>query len=246
MCIIAIKPRGLKMIPEKYIDEMFQRNRDGAGVMYLKSDGKVHIEKGFFSVDDLKNYLRENESVFVSTDVILHFRIGTSGKTDEVTCHPYSVWSENRSSCDVELAVAHNGILDNYGWKGTSEINDTQVFIRDLRKLPHNFLKNSMIITLLKKSVGSNRFAFLDRDGIHTIGNFIEEGGYYFSNESYKPYEWSYPSQKTHVKQTTLFDQEEFEEKLREGYEFYLNHTWGNVKTGTMSFSPKKYDEILS
>ena len=46
MCIIAIKPKGKEMIPDENIRQMFSRNPHGAGIMYLKPDGKVHIEKG--------------------------------------------------------------------------------------------------------------------------------------------------------------------------------------------------------
>ncbi len=166
---------------------MYERNPHGAGIMFLKPDGNVHIEKGFFAGKDVLDYVHAHPELN-DTDVVMHFRIATSGKRDGLGCHPYPVWSNNlKTSTDVSLAMCHNGILDSFGWKGTAEVNDTQVFIKEcLRKLPHNFLRNKGIIDLLSKSTGTNRFAFLDKEGVHTIGNFIEDGGYLFSNTSYK------------------------------------------------------------
>ena len=143
MCIIAIKPKNKPIFDDETIEMMYQRNPDGAGIMYLKPDGNVHIEKGFFSSKDVP-------------------------------------------SANVSLAMCHNGILDSFGWRGTPEVNDTQIFIKEcLRKLPHNFLRNRGIMDLLHKSTGTNKFAFLDKEGIHTIGDFIEDDGYLFSNSSY-------------------------------------------------------------
>ena len=187
MCIIAIKPKNKPIFDDETIEMMYQRNPDGAGIMYLKPDGNVHIEKGFFSSKDVLNYVHAHPELN-DTDVVMHFRIATSGKRDGLGCHPYPVWSRNiQTSANVSLAMCHNGILDSFGWRGTPEVNDTQIFIKEcLRKLPHNFLRNRGIMDLLHKSTGTNKFAFLDKEGIHTIGDFIEDDGYLFSNSSYR------------------------------------------------------------
>lgn len=250
MCIIAIKPKGLPMISDEIINEMFMRNHDGAGIMFLKDNGMVHIEKGFFTIESVLDYLHENELAFMKTDVVLHFRIGTSGKLNALNCHPYSVWSANKTSCDVTLGVAHNGILDSYGWKGNDEINDTQAFIKDLRKLPHNFLKNTFMVSLLKKAIGSNKFAFMDKDGIHTIGNFIEDNGYYYSNDSYKPVKvWNYPQHKTG--QSDLFTDflpvkpdGKNKNNTRKYYESMLDYIWGNAEVGPQRFTSGQYEDV--
>ena len=176
------------MFNEEVIRTMFERNSDGAGIMYLTPNGLVHIEKGFFSVEKMLAYINKNAKQLAKTDVVLHFRIATSGKKNAVGCHPYPIWSKNVSdSCDVSLAMAHNGVLDNCGWKGTDDVNDTENFIREtLRKLPHNFYKNKAIMDLISKSIAHNKLAFLSKDGITTVGDFIEDNGYLFSNTTYK------------------------------------------------------------
>ncbi len=193
MCIIAVKPKEKLLFSEETIRQMFLANPDGAGLMYLRPDGKIHIKKGFFDVNELLVYIEKNRPVLEKTDVILHFRIATSGRRDALGCHPYPVWTVNRSlSCDVSLAMAHNGILDSYGFRGTPEVNDTQIFIKEcLRRLPHNFLRNKAICDMLSRSLTygyRNCLAFLDKDGFHLLGGeFIEDDGYFYSNDSYKP-----------------------------------------------------------
>lgn len=189
MCIIAYKPKKMALFSDDTIRVMYERNPHGAGLMFRKPDGKVHIEKGFFSVDKLLSYVHENKELLDSTEVVMHFRIATSGKRDALGCHPYSVWSKNSStSCDVELAMAHNGMLDNCGWRGNEEINDTQVFIKEcIRLLPHNFLKNNAIKTLIEKAIDYNKLVFMGKDKTYTFGKFIYDNGYWFSNNTYMP-----------------------------------------------------------
>lgn len=187
MCIIAIKKASVPMFSDQLIRNMYDRNPDGAGIMYRKGND-VHIEKGFFSADKVLEYCHAHAADLADTDVVMHFRIATSGKKDGLGCHPYPVWNKNsKTSCDVKLAMVHNGILDTYGYKGTDEINDTQVFIKELlRKLPHNFLRNQAIMSMIGKTIGTNKLAFLDKDGVTTVGEFIEDDGYLYSNTSYK------------------------------------------------------------
>lgn len=45
MCIIAVKPAGIKMPERDQIEIMWHNNPDGAGIMY-SLNGKVYIEKG--------------------------------------------------------------------------------------------------------------------------------------------------------------------------------------------------------
>lgn len=188
MCIIAVKPANKPLWSENTIREMFRRNPDGAGIMFLRKDGKVRIHKGMMKVEEVLKYLYLHQPLLEKTDVVLHFRIATSGKKDELGCNPYPVWSHNNSKTkDVEMAMVHNGILDSYGWRGNAQINDTQVFIKEtLRSLPHNFVKNKGIMELIEKSIGANKLVFLSKDGIKRVGRFIEDDGYYYSNDSYK------------------------------------------------------------
>lgn len=212
MCIIAVKPVGLEMFPEETIRQMFSRNRDGAGIMW-QEDGKVHIKKGFMKVESFLEFVNSRND-WKDIPAVAHFRIGTAGPNDELNCHPYPVRQKNDVESECELAMVHNGILSGYNPPFGSRLNDTQVFINTvINKLPKKFLKNDAIVKLIESSIGTSKLTFLDKEGVITcIGNFIEDGGYKYSNESYKVYRpaqqksfWEYPKRAKTAASSTLF-----------------------------------------
>src|SRR5690606_4790814 len=117
MCIIAIKPAGIKMPATETIENMWHNNPDGAGIMYAIG-GTVHIEKGFMTLKDFKKALKRLEKTVnvTSTPIVLHFRITTHGGTSPGNCHPFPVTEKlpllQMTKCKAPLAVAHNGIID--------------------------------------------------------------------------------------------------------------------------------------
>lgn len=188
MCIIAIKPKNKEMFDKKTIDAMFINNPDGAGYMYYDSKSrKVVIKKGFMTSKALMKSL--NEKNLKNTNVILHFRIGTSGFNDKMNCHPYPIYQKNALECKTDIAMAHNGILQGYIPPKASDINDTQVFIQNvLNGLKKGFQYDADKLALIKEIIDTNKLAFLDsKNKITLIGNFIEDNGYIYSNTSYKP-----------------------------------------------------------
>lgn len=213
MCIIAIKPAQAAMFDESIIRTMFSRNPDGAGYMFVE-DGKVRIEKGFMDVGSLIESLREKD--FDGKNLILHFRIGTSGLRDGLNTHPYPVFETNGISCKADIAMAHNGILHDFTPRIGSKINDTQCFIHEvLEHLDKDFLKDEGKMFLISKLIGTNRLAFLnEKDEVVTLGDFISDQGYLFSNSSYKgikPVVTGYKP--SYYQPVTLFDEDE-EDKL--------------------------------
>lgn len=188
MCIIAIKPQGKKMFDDTTIKTMFINNPDGAGYMYYdRATKKVCIKKGFMTCTGLLDSLHSKD--FTDTNLILHFRIGTSGLNDKLNCHPYPLYQINDTKCSCELAMAHNGILKEFTPPKDSKINDTQTFIKEvLNNLKKGFLFDSDKVMLIQKLIGTNKLAFLtDKNQVLTMGNFITDDGYQFSNDSYHP-----------------------------------------------------------
>lgn len=186
MCIIAIKPKGKRMIDEQTIRTMFANNPHGAGYMYYDYDlEQVVIRKGFRSVDAFIKDI--NARRLTETNVVLHFRISTSGLIDELNCHPFPIYDVNATFCKTSIGMAHNGILYDYEPPKWSEINDTQVFIRRvIRKLSKGFINDYNCLKLIKELVYCNKLAFLDNNNkVTMIGDFVEDDGYYFSNNSY-------------------------------------------------------------
>lgn len=192
MCIIAIKPEGKELFLESTIRTMFNKNPDGAGFMFFnKKTNKVEAHKGFFKCEDIINALKNIEGL-KDTNAVLHFRIGTSGLMDDLNCHPYPVYEENRDEFETDLAMVHNGILREYTPSFESKINDTQTFIQTvLRKLSPDFINDPEKLFLINQLIGTNKLAFLDKNNhITMLGDFIEDSGYYYSNGGYKEPEW--------------------------------------------------------
>ncbi len=246
MCIIAVKPKNMPMISDETIKEMYRRNSDGAGIMFVTPNKKVHIEKGFFNVDKFIDYIHAQEDWLKKTDVVLHFRIGTSGLKDEYNCHPFSVWTKNKTSDNVELGLAHNGILDSYGFVGNDKISDTQVFIKYLRNLPHNFLRNKTTIDLIKSKIGTNKLAFLSNEGYTLIGDFIEDNGCYYSNTTYKGYRYitpkSYWTPDLKPVSPAIYTPKQDLQKI---YRDLLDVIWRNY-TGEIKLSDIEFTQVMS
>ena len=198
MCIIAIKPQGKKMFDDNTITTMFINNPDGAGYMFYDKDTKkVCIKKGFMTCKALLSSLHSKD--FTDTNVVLHFRIGTSGLNDKLNCHPYPLYQINDTKCSCDIAMAHNGILKDFNPPKGSKINDTQTFIKEvLNQLKKGFLYDADKILLIKKLIGTSKLAFLtDKNQVITIGNFITDDDYMYSNNSYKQktlYDWHKPA----------------------------------------------------
>lgn len=175
------------MIDDNTIRCMYINNPDGAGYMYYDYDSKkVVVKKGFMTCKSLLSSLHSKD--FTNTNVVIHFRIGTSGLNDALNCHPYPIYQKNALKFKTDLAMAHNGILHNYIPPKSSDINDTQLFIKDvLSNLKPNFINDKDKVALIKQLIGTNKLAFLDsKNKVTTIGNFIHDGDYIYSNSTYK------------------------------------------------------------
>lgn len=185
MCIIAVKPSSKQMFDDAIIKQMFFRNRDGAGLMWTENE-TVHFKKGFMAVQEILDFVHSRN--WDGVPVVLHFRIGTAGLNNGLNCHPYPIWQSNRLEGECDLCMAHNGILSSYNPPAGSKINDTQVFVNKvLSNLPEGFLESKGIRHLIRKAIGTSRLCFLSKTGkITRFGSWVEDDGYFFSNESYK------------------------------------------------------------
>lgn len=204
MCIIMIKPAGVKIPATKTIENCWYNNRDGAGFMYAR-EGSVHIEKGFMTLKAFKAALeRLDKSIDVTnTPMVLHFRIATHGKTSPGNTHPFPITEKlpllQMTKCKAPLALAHNGIINiEPSQKG---ISDTMEYIINqlapLYQLKRDFYKQVAGKKLIYNFIKS-KMVFLDSTGrIETIGDFItDKDGLLYSNSSYKArtiyYNWGF------------------------------------------------------
>jgi predicted glutamine amidotransferase len=177
MCVIAYSPKGIQISKEK-LENCWSGNDDGAGIMY-SVDGQIIVKKEMKDFEKFYEYYQE--ALEQDTNVVMHFRISTSGGINELNCHPFRVHKG--------LWFCHNGMLS-VEIPRDSKINDTQIFNEKyLKHLPSDFIKNDSILGLIETAIGSyNKFVFLDSDGNVAIvnekaGNWNE--GSWFSNYSY-------------------------------------------------------------
>lgn len=187
MCVIAIKYSGINIPNEVNIQDMWDRNSDGAGFMYVLK-GAVNIEKGFMTLKDFNRGLAYAEKKIIAsgttvldTPMILHFRIGTHGGNIPANTHPFPVVPslEHLKALDVitDLGIVHNGIIDSV--KPRTGISDTMEYIKSIicpiRSLSKDFLENPQVIELFEKTIAGSKLAFLDGEGkIKTVGTFVE------------------------------------------------------------------------
>ncbi len=204
MCIIAVKPVGVKLPSMKTIENCWHNNPDGAGFMYAVN-GTVCIEKGFMKLKSFKTTLKRLEKSIDTTNVpiILHFRITTHGKTSPENCHPFPVSEKlpllQMTKSKAPLAVAHNGIIDIK--LSQKDISDTMEYIisqlAPLYQLKKDFYKHEAGKKLIYNAIKS-KMAFLDGEGrIETVGDFITgKDGLLYSNNSFKArtiyYKWDF------------------------------------------------------
>ena len=193
MCIIAVKPIGEELMERRILENCFNYNSDGAGLMY-NLDGKVYIEKGYMNFKNFYNRLLELDKEIGLKDrgLVMHFRITTSGGTSAQNCHPFSISNDERVlkalNVTTDIGVAHNGIIPSYVPKGGT-LSDTQLFIKDylyyIKEENEDFLTNPSLLFAIEKTVQS-KLCFLDGEGnVTTVGKFISEDNYLFSNETY-------------------------------------------------------------
>ena len=116
------------------IKRLEYRGYDSAGVAVINK-GKLKISKAQGKIEVLENQLRKNGAIPGSLG-ISHTRWATHGEPSTRNAHPHS-------DCQTELALAHNGIIENYislrellvkdGHEFTSD-TDTEVIIHLIEK----------------------------------------------------------------------------------------------------------------
>lgn len=194
MCVIAFSPKGVDIPSTKQIKDMWSHNPDGAGYAYVSKKGKVVFRKGFMKLDDLLKELEAPER-FKNTNFAIHFRIGTSGKNDKATCHPFPVsttFGELRKTEGEEDSVLfHNGILSD-GGLASPLASDTQDFVVAmaplLQKYNRSKTRDHFIGELTK---GSRLLILYKNNAFKMFGDWQKDGDLWVSNLSYKyDYQW--------------------------------------------------------
>lgn len=194
MCVIAFSPKGTDIPTKQQIKKMWNKNPDGAGYAYVNKKGKVVFKKGFMSLSDLMAELEAPER-FKNTNFALHFRIGTSGKNDKETCHPFPVSNNfgdlRKTEGEADSVLFHNGILSEGGI--TSPLaSDTQDFVVAMSPLLKKFNRSKARDFFIEELIEGNRVLVLYKNNAFKMfGKWEKDGDIWVSNLSYQySYSW--------------------------------------------------------
>lgn len=188
MCIIVVKD-AYQIMPDYAVLKMcFANNPDGAGFMIQRHGEKtLMIDKGFFTFESFWNALWAYKPQFCDI-VVMHFRIATSGRVDEATCHPFPISTDVAHLRAPQIvctsAIAHNGVLG----LGTKDLSDTMIYVRDVLAPAYGAGKK------IDPIPPGNKLCLLDaeRNTMMLHGEWIDDNGIKYSNHSYKSYIWDY------------------------------------------------------
>ena len=142
MCMLFIKPKNL-ILPLNYHESLWQKNSDGLSV-WNKST------KTLFKTlckNEAYNYLVQN----AQSELIVHYRYGTSGKSTLDQLHGFDI-IENKYS------LFHNGVLSSFN--GTVELSDTQNLVDYFNQNNYELYE---VIKYLEKYERSSRFLIVDK-----------------------------------------------------------------------------------
>ena len=185
MCIIIYKPANIPFPSDDIIKTCFHNNDDGAGIAF-KLNNKVVIDKGYMTVEPL---LKKIKKIDPALQVIIHFRLATSGGTSPEKCHPFPISDDepllNQLYQYSDIAMAHNGILG----AGEKNLSDTQIFIRDeLAKLKVRLFNDDVKEALTIALNGSNKVIIMSGNQIDPAiyGQWYFDKGVFYSNDGYK------------------------------------------------------------
>lgn len=203
MCLIIVAPKGTDKFSEfllKAIKAGANGNGDGMGFAYKRAEeSKVFIDKGYEEVDFMIETL-DKLKLKPEDELIIHFRIKTHGKRNATNMHPFIISAQldiintEKGSTDNGVLM-HNGVFSSFGsWN--SDYSDTWHFTNEFMSVPEiqNLLKRDsfQFEYCFEKIISSNKVAYLFGDtGIITIGKFITDEGYKFSNSGYQS-NWGY------------------------------------------------------
>lgn len=194
MCVIAFSPKGIDIPTESQLRTMWTHNPDGAGYAYVNKKGKVVYKKGFMTFEDLMKDLEAPER-FKNTNFAVHFRIGTSGKNDGATCHPFPLSTTfgdlRKLEGESDSVLFHNGVLSKGGIINPLA-SDTQDFVVAMTPLLNKYSRSKARDYFISElTQGSRLLVLYKNNAFKMYGDWEKDGDIWVSNLNYKyAYSW--------------------------------------------------------
>jgi len=196
MCIAIVSESGVKLPTKKVLKRCFENNPDGAGYGVYLAEEKWECKKGFETWNSFwKAFKQENYSK--DDTVIIHFRIGTSGKkgkknqNNHPDCtHPFPI-TDNEADLMQHHFVADNILMHNGTCgKGKDDLSDTMLAIINYVDPLLPYIDSDKMFNILEKCIGNTSRWFITK-GKYTwmIGDWEKDKdtGIWYSNKGYLP-----------------------------------------------------------
>lgn len=176
MCIIYAKPRKVAPVSREVFERMLNANPHGFAIAVSPPKGGAWK---IFRTLDRGKALAQLLKVSAEEALIMHARIATHGSRTRENCHG---WRDARSG----ISFFHNGVL---GIKNEHDKTDSETFFRRIFAPLYAAGKWRLAAPAVNAVLNhTSKFAFaLPSGAMRLFGNFIEEGGAYFSNDSFRP-----------------------------------------------------------
>jgi predicted glutamine amidotransferase len=136
MCLIIVKNKGVNLTEklDNSIINSFNCNRDGFGYAFKRDKQEiVCFKKGFKNPEEIINSIKEQQ-LSKNDILVVHARMGTSGKKGEINCHPFigypSYSNLIQGTIDIygSPIIFHNGVISEYYKMGDDKC-DTNSFV---------------------------------------------------------------------------------------------------------------------
>lgn len=215
---------------------MWEHNSDGAGYAFVGKRGKVHFKKGFMTLEELLADLEPQREKLKHKYFAIHFRIGTSGKNDKHTTHPFPISTEfgqlRKLEGEEDAVLFHNGVL------GAGKIindlsSDTQDFVAATAPLFRKYNKSVARDKFITGATSGSRLLVLYRNGrVKAYGDWKRDGDLWVSNDYYQfgtrtfrsTVSTSTPST-SRYSSTPSYSDREYEEYSREYWDKYYDYS---------------------
>lgn len=168
MCVLIIKPKGVKMPDAWKLQMAFKANPHGCG---CASSTK------FFKSLSFDTFMRKLAKVGDDESCMIHFRLATHGSIKRANCHPFK---------HGDVYFAHNGIID---IDRTDDRTDSETAFDEIvypAILCYGWNSEEV------KTVASNlcqygsKIALMQNGELLMFGNFIQDAdGCYYSNHRF-------------------------------------------------------------
>lgn len=170
MCVIIVKPAGVKMPSNNILALAHAHNPHGCGFV---------TPNHYCRTLDFKTFKRELAKVKTSEPCIMHFRFATHGSVKKSNCHPFR---------RGDVYFAHNGILDIHP---RGDMTDSETAFADYiyPTIAEYGLDSDDTRYVIAGLLGFSKFAILQGDQVRIFGDFASRGdGCLYSNLRFLPY----------------------------------------------------------